>query len=65
MTEQQEARIMKAARELVAALNSCDGPVTIEHKVASWRMALSEMPRWRHTIDVHFHRTLSVGSDQE
>lgn len=65
MTKDQEERILTAARQLVAALNSCDEFVTIEHNRSARRMSLSDKPAWRHTIDVHFHRTQTVGDEHE
>jgi len=65
MTKDQEERILTAARQLVAALNSCDELVRIEHKVASRQTTFSDKPSWRHTIDVNLHRTLSVGDEHE
>lgn len=65
MTKDQEERVLKAARQLVAALNSCDEFVTIEHGVAPRRVYMGDKPAWRHTIDVNLHRTLSVGDEHE
>lgn len=64
MTEQQEARIMKAARELVAALNSVGEELVVEHTMIPVTQFSTDMPnKAMHRIDIRWQKTLRAGGE--
>lgn len=63
MTKDQEERILTAARQLVAALNSVGEELVVEHTMIPVTRFSTDMPKVSHRIDIRWQKTLRAGGE--